>query len=168
MQVEASWGERQFYLPTHVGVKIYNGASRNLVIRGVNPNFTEDMIREDLDHIHNLVVISVTFARGDAYISTNSVHNALFARTCMMSRLPYKGMKIEYYPDECAEPLPKIRHAPRERQPPPAKKSNPATNRFQMLNLDGAEDDSGDEDDDAEDEGSYPSFGEGIRQAIVA
>lgn len=86
----------------------------------------------------------------------------------MMSRLPYKGMKIEYYPDECAKPLPKIQQVPRERPPPPAKKLNPAANRFQMLNLDGADDSSDDEDADGEGMPTYPSFGGGLRQGIVA
>lgn len=86
-----------------------------------------------------------------------------------MSRLPYKGMKIEYYPDECAEPLPKIQHVARERQqPPPDKKLNPAANRFQMLNLDGAEDSSDDEDEDEDDMTTYSSFGNGLRHGIVA
>lgn len=86
----------------------------------------------------------------------------------MMSRLPYKGMKIEYYPDECAEPLPKIQHIPRERQPTPAKKLNPVANRFQMLNLDGAEDSSDDEAEDEDDMANYPSLGNGLRNGIVA
>ncbi len=48
---------------------------------------TEDIIRDDLEHIHNLVVIKVEFVGSSCYIRTNSVHNAMFARTCMMSRL---------------------------------------------------------------------------------
>lgn len=86
----------------------------------------------------------------------------------MMSRLPYKGMKIEYYPDECAEPLPKIQRTPRERQPQPVKKLNPAANRFQMLNIDGADDDTGDEGEDEDGMDIYPSLGGGIRHGIVA
>ena len=42
----------------------------------------------------------------DAYVETNAVHNALFARTCMMSRTAYKGCRIEFFPDQCAGPLP--------------------------------------------------------------
>lgn len=59
-------------------------------------------------------------------------------------------MRIEWYPDECAQPLPKTQHVPKKesRQPPP-KKQNPITNRFQMLNIDGTED--GTEDDSDED-----------------
>ncbi|EEH19699.2 hypothetical protein PABG_01958 [Paracoccidioides brasiliensis Pb03] len=145
--IDISWSERQFYLPGHVAGKLANGASRNLVIRSVHPNLTEARIRGDLEHIHNLIVIDITFERGNAYISTNSVHNALFARTCMMSRLAYKGMKIEYYPDECAGPLPKVQYVPKKVAPaPPVRKAAPMTNRFQMLNMDG-EDDSEEEDD---------------------
>ncbi|KAK2747829.1 hypothetical protein FQN55_004705 [Onygenales sp. PD_40] len=138
--IEVSWSERQFYLPGHVAVKLANGASRNLVIRSANPNLTEARIRDDLEHIHNLIVIDITHDRGNVYISTNSVHNALFARTCMMSRLTYKGMKIEYYPDECAAPLPKMQYASKKVAPVPVKKLDPMANRFQMLNMDGAED----------------------------
>ena len=67
----------------------------------------------------------------------------------MMSRAAYKGMRIEWYPDECAQPLPKTQHVPkREIAPQPAKKPNLMVNRFQMLNMDGMED----EDDDGSDE----------------
>ncbi|KAH1569708.1 hypothetical protein KXW61_002892 [Aspergillus fumigatus] len=90
-RVEVSWNDRQFYLPPYVGSKIRNGATRNLVIHNVNSNITESIIRRDLDHIHNLIVITVKFKQGNAYISTNSVHNALFARSCMMSRGAYRG-----------------------------------------------------------------------------
>lgn len=91
--------------------KIAGGATRNLVVRGVAGKVTTDQIRDHLDHIHNLIVVDVYFKNGDAYISTNSIHNALFARTCMMSRTIYKGMRIEYYPDECAGPLPQPKKA---------------------------------------------------------
>jgi hypothetical protein len=85
-QVEIRWSDRQFILPGHVANKIAMGATRNLVILNRNPKLTEDAIREDLDHIHNLVVIRVKFKGQNTHISTNSVHNAMFARTCMMSR----------------------------------------------------------------------------------
>lgn len=62
------------------------GATRNLVIRKCSPMHTEEAIRDDLEHIHNLVVVRVSFDGQNTYISTNSVHNAIFARTCMMSR----------------------------------------------------------------------------------
>lgn len=75
-------------------------------MRGVAGKVNEEQIRDQLDHIHNLVLVDVYFRNGDAYISTNSIHNALFARTCMMSRTIYKGTRIDWAPDECAAPLP--------------------------------------------------------------
>ena len=127
-----------------------SGATRNLIVRGIHPSITEERIREDLDHIHNLVVISISFKLGDAYISLNSINNALFARTCMMSRATYKGMKIEWYSDECSQPLPKMQH-PRKKvkqAAPQPKKFVSAMNRFQMLNTDGTENDSEETDEE--------------------
>ena len=136
-------------MPNHVAGKINIGATRNLVVRGINPNITADRIREDLDHILNLVVIEVNFDRGDAFISLNSVHNALYARTCMMSRAAYKGMRIEWYPDECALPLPKTPYFPKKAAKATDVKHTPTMlNRFQLLNIDGANDESDTEDDD--------------------
>lgn len=86
-QVDVRWNNHQFILPGHVASKIGSGASRNLVIHRCDPRLTEAAIRDDLEHIHNLVVIKVELMGGNCYIKTNSVHNALFARTCMMSRL---------------------------------------------------------------------------------
>jgi len=85
--VNVRWADRQFILPGHVSHKIANnGASRNLVVVNRTARHTAESIREDLDHVHNLVVVSITFEGNDAYISTTSVHNAMYARTCMMSR----------------------------------------------------------------------------------
>lgn len=156
MQIEFSWNDRQFILPGHVANKIGIGATRNLIIRGVHPNITEDRLREDLDHIHNLIVISISFQNGDAHLSLNSIHNSLFARTCMMSRAIYKGMRIEWYPDECAQPLPRMQYLPKkESATQPTKKVNPMVNRFQMLNMDGTE--NGDEDSSDEESTDGPS-----------
>ena len=77
-------------------------------MRGIAGRVNEDQIRDHLDHIHNLVVVDITFKNGDAHISTNSIHNALFARTCMMSRSTYKGTRIDWASDECALPLPQL------------------------------------------------------------
>lgn len=86
-QVIAKWNDRQFTLAGHAVGKISGGATRNLIIRGINPaRHTEESIREDLNHIHNLVVIKVEFIGNECHIKTNSVNYALFARTCMMSR----------------------------------------------------------------------------------
>ena len=115
----------------------HSGATRNVIIRGINPIVTEEMIRKQLDHIHNIVVISVSFEKGDAYISLNSINNSLFARTCMMSRVTYKGMKIEWFPDECAQPLPEMEYAPKKDLAPQQPKTfTSAMNRFQMLDMD--------------------------------
>jgi hypothetical protein len=156
IQLEFAWNDRQFVLPGHVANKIGIGATRNLVIRGIHPNITEQRLRDDLDHIHNLIIINLFFRNGDAYLSLNSIHNSLFARTCMMSRAMYKGLRIEWYPDECAQPLLKTPHTPRkETLQRSFKKSNPITNRFQMLNMDGTED--GTDDASAEEAGDISS-----------
>ncbi|KAM5491055.1 hypothetical protein MaudMau93_002075 [Microsporum audouinii] len=145
--VDVSWGERQYSLSTYLASQMANGASRNLIIRGVHPNITESMIREDMKHIHNLIIVSLTFNHGNVYISTNSVQKASFARNCMMSRMPYRIMRIEYYHDECAGPLPRIKEAPVRGLSRPAKPLNPMANRFQMLHLDESEEESDDQDD---------------------
>lgn len=132
--------------------KIANGASRNLVVRGAAGKLTEDQIRDHLDHIHNLVVIDINFKNPDAYISTNSIHNALFARTCMMSRTAYKGLRIDWCPDECAAPLP--RPSLKVQTPAPAvpMKPMPITNRYHLL-------DTGSDLDSDSEESSYITSG---------
>ncbi|KAI4275417.1 MAG: hypothetical protein LQ337_003249 [Flavoplaca oasis] len=152
-RLSLDWSDRQFYMPGHVASKIRIGATRNLIIRNVKPSITEERLREDLDHIHNLIIISISFIDGDVYLSLNSIHNALFARTCMMSRAMYRGMKIDWYPDECALPLPMIEHIMRkEMAPSPKPKSNPMANRFQMLNMDDDTTEDGSSFGDAEDD----------------
>ncbi len=137
MQVSFAWAERQYILPGHLANRISIGATRNLVIRGIQPNVTEQRLRDDLDHIHNLIVVNMSFDGGDVFLSLNSVRNSLFARTCMMSRAKYKGMKIEWYPDECALPLPKMQNSTKKQIAPPPERPEPLMiNRFQMLNLD--------------------------------
>lgn len=108
------------------------------MIRSVNASITEDRLREDLDHIHNLVIIDVSYQDGDCYIELNSIHNSLFARTCMMSRAGYKGLRIEWYADECAQPLLKTRYASEKesKSPRSPKKANAMANRFQMFDMD--------------------------------
>lgn len=81
------WNERQFTLAGHAVGKISGGATRNFIIKGIDPfRHTEESIREDLEHIHNLVVVKIEFKDNNCHIKTNSVNYALFARTCMMSR----------------------------------------------------------------------------------
>lgn len=164
-----SWNDRQFHLPYHVANKIQMGATRNLVVRSINfarhssndkPPITEESIRDDLEHIHNLVVISVAFDNGDCYISTNSVHNALFARTCMMSRATYKGLRIEWYPDKCAAPIPVSQRKPKDSWSTPnvaQLERAPLTNMFELLGMDDTEDASSDA--DTEGPGLYSPHG---------
>ncbi len=78
-------------LPGHVANKIGMGATRNLVVHGYDNRHTEDVVRDDLEHIHNLVVVKVEFIGGNCYIGLNSVHNAIYARQCMLSRLQVKS-----------------------------------------------------------------------------
>ncbi|KAF2687407.1 hypothetical protein K458DRAFT_415662 [Lentithecium fluviatile CBS 122367] len=153
-RLEFRWNDRQFHVPPHVSNKIANGASRNLVIRGATGKLSTDQIRDHLDHIHNLVVVDIQFKNHDVYISTNSIHNALFARTCMMSRTPYKGLRIDWYPDECAAPLPRPSPSPKAHGAPPAipMKPMPITNPYTLLDT-GSERESESEDD------SYMSSG---------
>ncbi|KAI7345615.1 hypothetical protein KC354_g14646 [Hortaea werneckii] len=120
-RIEVKWADRQYRLNNHIHNKILHGATRNLIIRNARSHgLTAAQIRADLDHIHNLVIIDISFrcpfsaaaaetvgGGDDAYVETNAVHNALFARTCMMSRTGYKGCRIEFFPDQCAGvPLP--------------------------------------------------------------
>ncbi|KAF3034848.1 hypothetical protein E8E11_003103 [Didymella keratinophila] len=121
-RLEFRWADRQFYVPPHISNKIAGGATRNLIVRGMAGKVTEGQIREHLDHIHNLVVVDVYFQNGDAHISTNSIHNALFARTCMMSRTIYKGIRIDWGSDQCAAAL-----------PPPAMRSRPPAMRLSSI-----------------------------------
>ncbi|KAI8634963.1 hypothetical protein F5Y19DRAFT_411034 [Xylariaceae sp. FL1651] len=139
-RVFIKWADRHFNLPGHVAGKLATGATRNLIIRRCDPNLTEDIIREDLEHIHNLIVIKVEFIGGSCYIKTNSVHNAMFARTCMMSRAKYKGSKIEWGLDECDQPIEVVQKMQPKLLPqrgPHAKTSVAGIrNRFDMLRLD--------------------------------
>ncbi|KAF2271785.1 uncharacterized protein EI97DRAFT_242673 [Westerdykella ornata] len=133
-RLEFRWHDRQFQVPPHVSDKIAKGATRNLVVRGAAAKqIAPDQIREHLDHIHNLVVIDVNMRNGDAYISTNSIHNGLFARTCMMSRTAYKGLRIDWYPDECAAPLPKVIRRVQSSPSQPSMKSKPFSNPYGVL-----------------------------------
>ena len=65
-----------------------------------------------------------------------------------MSRAAYKGMRIEWYLDQCAQPLPKTHLIPKRENlaPPPANKGNSMINRFQMLNMDENDTEEGSED----------------------
>ncbi|KIW91859.1 uncharacterized protein Z519_07829 [Cladophialophora bantiana CBS 173.52] len=108
-------------------------ATRNLVIRYVGPNMTADSIREDLDHIHGLEVVNLFFEDGHAYISLNSIRSALTARNCMLSRLKYKRLKIAFYPDECAQPLPPASISPSQKLSDFRPAGISHQNRFEVL-----------------------------------
>ncbi|RFU33918.1 hypothetical protein B7463_g2442, partial [Scytalidium lignicola] len=146
-RVDIRWSDRQFTLYPHIASKIASGATRNLVLHKCQAEHTEQAIRDDLEHIHNLIVISIKFKDGNAHISTNSVHNASFARTCMMSRLTYKGFKIDWDADECDIPLPVSPHTLRKVQN--AKKQDPRpSNPFSVLGTEDSNSDDTDEYDD--------------------
>jgi len=89
----------------------------------------------------------------------------------MMSRKEFKGLRIEWYPDECAGPIPRVSSAtwkdygsasrPIRRAkaaPPPA----PITNRFELLNMDESDSRSDSED------GEEPYSGNGVQLASWA
>ncbi|KAK0623263.1 hypothetical protein B0T14DRAFT_515738 [Immersiella caudata] len=139
-RIEIKWSDRQFTLPGHVAGHIGKGASRNLVVHRYDGRHTEESIRDDLEHIHNLVVVGVGFSNGSCHIKLNSVHNAIYAKTCMMSRLKYKGTKIEWDVDECAQPYAPVPPKPKREASQP-KKTPAAANRFQLLNIDDDDED---------------------------
>lgn len=65
-----------------------------------------------------------------------------------MSRAVYKGVKIEWYEDECSLPLPEPKRASKENRAPPKKTATKPMNRFQMLGIDGNDTEDGEEDAD--------------------
>jgi len=90
----------------------------------------------------------------------------------MMSRRPYKGLKIEFFPDECAAPLPRrVHHGNQAKTTTTGSKSRASKNLFEMLSLDsdgenrvpGREDDDDNTIDDKEDESDY---GMGVSLAV--
>jgi hypothetical protein len=84
--VGVRWADRQHQLLRHVANQVANGATRNMIVRRCSADITEDEIREDLDHIYNMRVINVDFLGASAHIQTNSIQNAIHARSCMLSR----------------------------------------------------------------------------------
>ncbi|OAL18948.1 hypothetical protein AYO22_10277 [Fonsecaea multimorphosa] len=126
--VNAAWDDRQ--TRTRPSLTTLD-RTRNLVIRFASPELTADGIRADLDHIHHLEIVHLFFKNGHAYISLNSIQSALTARNCMLSRLKYKRFKIDFYPDECAQPLPPPPPPPPANKGPSNKSS--ASKPFQLL-----------------------------------
>lgn len=103
------------------------------------------MIREDMEHIHNLVILDVKLQGNDVIVYTNSIQLLGYARTCMMSRMPYKNLKMDYHEDDCAAPLPQ-RVRPNffnAVQPTPQSRLRlqESANLFDILNAEGTEDD---------------------------
>ena len=120
----------------HTARLIQSGVTRNLVIRFPTPDLTADSIRQDLEHIHRLDVVSIDFVKGHAYVSLNSVHLALKAKSCMISRLKYKRTRIEHFPDECDQPLPAIPRKPLSNMSntlPTRAAKTPFSNRFDAI-----------------------------------
>ena len=136
-------------------------------MRGLAGRVTEEQIRDHLDHIHNLVVVDVYFRGRDVHISINSIHNALFARTCMMSRTIYKGTRFDWAPDECAAPLPPpaIKARPLDMPPPPSQLST--KNTYAILDT-GSEVDSELQPEAYLSEGIYIDHSEWTDVAVVA
>jgi len=120
---------------------------RNAASKGL----TEQRLRDDMEHISNLVIIDVKFNGADAYLYTNSIGYATFARTCMMSRMEYKGCKIWFFDDECDVALPQRRETsfvpPSVAAKQKSQKSK-APNRFGLLNTEGTEAGSDEENQD--------------------
>ena len=88
----------------------------------------------------------------DCHISLNSIHNGLYARTCLMSRASYKGLKIEWDEDECSLPLPELKPVTSGSTVPKTKITKNPVNRFQLLGIDGDETEDGKEEDDDDDD----------------
>lgn len=108
-RASVSWDEKQRYMTGGIQKQIFcHGATRNLVLRFPKPGVTEQTVRDDLEHIDLLEIVAIQNTGGHFYISTNSVGSAVTARSCMLHRSRYKGSRIEFYPDECAEPMPPI------------------------------------------------------------
>ncbi|KAK6383678.1 hypothetical protein LTS17_002970 [Exophiala oligosperma] len=105
-KVSVVWNDRQLSLTPHLAHRTASGATRNLMIRYCKKYMTDESIREDLDHIHNLQIVSIHHSGPHCVISLSSVQGATAARSCMYTRQKYKSVRIEFYPDECAQPIP--------------------------------------------------------------
>ncbi|KAF2761293.1 hypothetical protein EJ05DRAFT_497846 [Pseudovirgaria hyperparasitica] len=160
--IHVKWAERQFRLAPHVANKLANGATRNLVIRRGTKKHTEEGIREDMEHIENLIILDIDVRGEDIFLSTNSVHQAMYARTCMMSRAAYKGLRIEWCPDPCGATLPKSkvpRHRNHRFQTAVVDPVSSVVNRYTLLSLDASSSDSGKE---KQADQNFPAYGVGL------
>jgi hypothetical protein len=70
----------------------------------------------------------------------------------MMSRTAYKGLRIDWCPDECAAPLPRPNLKAQTPAPATPMKPMPITNRYTLL-------DTGSELESDSDDGSYATHG---------
>ncbi|OTB08407.1 hypothetical protein M426DRAFT_263660 [Hypoxylon sp. CI-4A] len=103
--VTVRWAKSPHVITNHIRNQILRGATRNIVIQNCNPRITEADIRNDLDHIYKLIVVDISFKDGNWHIQTNSIHSALFAKTCLCSREKYKDHTITWGTDECDGPI---------------------------------------------------------------
>ena len=134
IQVEAAWNDHQYYLPGHIAHKIFTyNATRNLVIRSPRSDMTDIVIRNDLEHIDGLHVVEIRSEQGNIYVSLNAITHAITARSCMSSRLRYKGCNVQYSADECAQPLPPVLRKHTRTPRPASPKNDFHGNRFRML-----------------------------------
>ncbi|KAJ8607778.1 hypothetical protein MRB53_040074 [Persea americana] len=139
-----AWSKHsQYQLHQHISKKIEMGATRSIVIRGATKKgLTEEQIRLDMEHIHQLEIVEILFTNGDAYVHTNSVAGAMYARTCMLSRSAYRGCGLEYAEDTCNVPIPLLTTRERttsSKEKKLTKKDSVLCNRFSMLALDNSD-----------------------------
>ncbi|KAI0104925.1 hypothetical protein F4776DRAFT_647902 [Hypoxylon sp. NC0597] len=147
-EIHVHRANRHYVLTSHVAGRAAVGATRNLVIRNYDVALAEDMIRADLEHIHGLVIIKVEFVGRNCYIKTNSIHHALYAKSCLRSQLIYKISTIEWDVDECDQPIESMQDAQVEKMEQQKQQRAPqmptrikktigyAQNRFQVLDDD--------------------------------
>ncbi|KAJ4515082.1 hypothetical protein HRR90_003641 [Exophiala dermatitidis] len=103
--IAASWERRQREINKGTAYHMENsGATRNLLIRRVRPNMTPETVKLDLKHIYGLEIIDISMRDGNIYVSLNSLGLAVTAKCCLLSRVEYRMLAIEYQPDECAQP----------------------------------------------------------------
>ncbi|KAK8172301.1 hypothetical protein BKA80DRAFT_318105 [Phyllosticta citrichinensis] len=102
-RVSVDWAQTQFHIYGALAKKIKFGATRVLCLRNAVGFINEQRIRDDMEHIHNLVIVNIKPCGHDMFVECSSILAAEFARTCMMSRIPYRGFRIESFPDGCAQ-----------------------------------------------------------------
>jgi len=160
-QIEVKWADHQFRVHNYIVDKMSRGATRNLLIRNAaNNGLTEQRIRSDMEHISNLVIIEVKWRGADACVHTNSVGHATTARACMISRNAYKGC-VEFLADECDVPLPQRVIQKTMPSTVETKKNfgrNSLPNRFGLLNTEGTEADSDEENQDPNSDSSDDGY----------